>query len=806
MSGLLLSGILYGVICVIGMYASIEVAPGVIFDASSVVLSMSGLFGGPIVAGIAALIAGIYRIELGGAGATVGLSVVMISTLLGLSFRICVQRKWLVIGLRPLLMFGFFVHTTVILLYTALPSNVVAVIMADVAAPFVLTFTLATALLGSLLQSILEQVSTERSLAESESRFRDISEIAGDWIWEMDSELRFTFLSDRFFELFLLERNAIIGKTRKEFGQAESEQELWRAHQEDLKHRRPFRDFEYSIKLPDNQIRYSRVSGKPVFDETGKFTGYRGTGTDITAHTVTIEALRDSENRFRTVVDNLPIAINLKDREGRFLLANRQTELWYGTNEIDMLGSTADSLFNEPEHVRANRRDHDRQVLDTGQPRARAEVIPGVDGAARSVFINKFPVRNPDGDLIGLGTAVTDITAIKQAEADLRASEARLQGILKIAPEAVIVIDKAQNVQHFNRSAERMFGYDSSDMVGKSLDRLLPHHVRGKHVQYVEEFATSPDDFRLMNNRAEISGVRRDGSSFPATASLSKIMVGGEQIFVAMVTDITERKQVEEAIIASKEEAEMANRAKSEFLANMSHELRTPLNAILGFSHMLKHEMFGPHSDPRYADYATAVNVSGTHLLQIINDILDISKIEAGEAIVQDTPVDVQQCVLGCISMTAVRTREANVTVSLDTSESLPHLRADERHVKQIVLNLLSNAIKFTPTGGRIAVSAHLNSKSCIQIDVIDTGIGIAPEDIEKVLRPFGQVAKSHQRTHEGSGLGLPISASLMKLHGGNLSISSVVEEGTTVSVIFPADRTLSAIAPDADASHTDGV
>jgi PAS domain S-box-containing protein len=379
----------------------------------------------------------------------------------------------------------------------------------------------------------------------------------------------------------------------------------------------------------------------------------------------------------------------------------------------------------------------------------------------------------------------------KTWEAMQRQTEDRLTGILDIAPEAIITVNSDMTIELFNQGAERIFGYAAKDIIGQSMEILIPQAVRQNHSKLVDEFNRSEDNYRPMGLRQDISGLRKDGTEFPASASVSKLDIKGERIFTVMLQDITQRRVAELAIMISKEEAEIANRAKSEFLANMSHELRTPLNAIIGFSDMLTHQVFGSLGNSKNHDSASSIHEAGNHLMQIIGDILDISKIEAGEATIEDTNVNMEKCVQGCISMVKARIRGAAIKVDTEIEDHLPDLRADKRHVKQIIINLLSNAIKFTPAGGRITLSAGLNENDCMEIKISDTGVGIDAENISKVMQPFGQVAESQKRSHGGTGLGLPICNSLMKLHGGYLLIESQIDKGTTVTITFPSDRTL---------------
>ncbi len=239
------------------------------------------------------------------------------------------------------------------------------------------------------------------------------------------------------------------------------------------------------------------------------------------------------------------------------------------------------------------------------------------------------------------------------------------------------------------------------------------------------------------------------------------------------------------------EEAQLANRTKSEFLAAMSHELRTPLNAIIGFSELMSGELLGPIGSPKYVDYANDITQSGQHLLAIINDILDLSKIEAGKMSVADEQLDLDQVIRSSLRFIAERARSANVKVAIEIAEGPLLMRGDAIKVKQILLNLLSNAVKFTPAAGRVEVHAFKDGDGRLLIVVKDTGCGMKTEDIPKALEPFRQVDSSLNRRFEGTGLGLPLSKRLIELHGGTLTIDSTVDVGTEVTVAFPAARVI---------------
>jgi signal transduction histidine kinase len=322
---------------------------------------------------------------------------------------------------------------------------------------------------------------------------------------------------------------------------------------------------------------------------------------------------------------------------------------------------------------------------------------------------------------------------------------------------------------------------------------------------------------RLRNERPELIGVLMTAEldTHTAVAALRRgaydyfdKSVDPQSLFAVLdrcfdrVDLLRDRERAYQELRLAKEEAEAANQAKSGFLATMSHELRTPLNAIIGFSEMMLREVLGSLGNEQYRAYVGDIHASGTHLLQIINDILDLSKAEAGKIDLAEDVFDLRDVMRSVRQLTAGRVHAAELTQSFELPDGLPPLSGDERKTKQVLLNLITNAVKFTPAGGTITISARWEAATGLAITVSDTGIGIPEADLDRVMKPFEQVDSSLSRQHQGTGLGLPLVKAIMELHGGRLELKSELGVGTQGTVIFPPERVLAQCPLEADAAR----
>ncbi len=378
-------------------------------------------------------------------------------------------------------------------------------------------------------------------------------------------------------------------------------------------------------------------------------------------------------------------------------------------------------------------------------------------------------------ELGDLHRAVNEL--LERLSEERRIAVSRVLSMVDNSIDAIIAFNTAGNLIYANKACTKMFGADPAELVADGYPTVHDASGRGGNTLA----STLIDAPFSKEYHLGFSDTRR----IPCFISANQIESDNSDAVFAIIRDISEQQAFQNRLQQQNIQLATANRSKTEFLTNTSHELRTPLNAIIGFADIIKSEMLGPLGHEQYKEYADDISTSGQHLLNLINDLLDMAKIEAGKLDLKKEPVDIGAIVNECMRMVREKAATGGLQLHCEMPDPAPDVRADRLKVKQVILNLMSNAIKFTERGGSVTVSVH-ELDSGTEVKVADTGVGIAQCDFERVLAPFGQVDASLSRSNEGTGIGLPLSKALMELHKGSLTLHSTVGEGTTVTLHFP--------------------
>ncbi|API53215.1 PAS domain-containing sensor histidine kinase [Rhizobium leguminosarum] len=373
--------------------------------------------------------------------------------------------------------------------------------------------------------------------------------------------------------------------------------------------------------------------------------------------------------------------------------------------------------------------------------------------------------------------------------AKLQVEVEELRSILETATDGVVVIGTEGDIRSMNRSASALFNYDEQETRGKPFVMLFAHESQKAVIDYLNGLSDH-GVASVLNDGREVIGREAAGGFVPLFMTMGQLTSSNG--YCAVIRDITQWKRTEDELRNAKGAAETANAHKTDFLARVSHEIRTPLNAIIGFSDMMAGERFGPIGHPRYIEYANDIGRSGRHVLDIVNDLLDISKIEAGEMDLDFAAVGLNEAVSEAVALVQPQANGQRVIIRTALSHAVPEVVADLRSIKQIALNILSNAIRFTPSGGQIVVSTSYEANGSVVLRVRDTGIGMTRNELDQAMKPFRQVSSTQSRHRgDGTGLGLPLTKAMVDANRATFSINSAPNEGTLVEITFPSQRVL---------------
>ncbi|MGB0631644.1 MAG: PAS domain S-box protein [Alphaproteobacteria bacterium] len=612
-------------------------------------------------------------------------------------------------------------------------------------------------------------------LMESEERYRKLVEVSPDAIL-VHRDGTIVFANDTATEMFGARRaEGLIGTDILDLAADEDRLKILSSRN---------RAIEQNVPLVNFRLRYRDKYGDIRHCESSA-SGISWEGQDAR-----LVIIRDIEERmeaerqqalFGAVLDQAADSIEMSDVDFRLAYVNPAFETMFGYTSAEAIGRTPAELLRSSEQE-GDLYEVIESTIRSGKPWSGVMNSIRKDGARFKLEATISPVFNESGEITNFVAIKRDITERVETQRALSESEERYRKILALTPDAIYV-HAGSEVVLANEAALEVFGAsDESEFIGRSIFDLL--HPDMIPIAIENQQRVLSEDVETL--RLEQKRIRLDGEEFWASVAITPLNWQGERGALVILRDVTDQKEAHNTLVRAMEAAEIANKSKSEFLANMSHELRTPLNAIIGFSEIMQNEMFGKIENEQYTAYAHDIHDSGMHLLHVINDILDLSKIEAGKLSLSKSNISLPETVRLSVRLIRKAAEDANVEMDVRLADDLPVISADERMLKQMLINLLSNAVKFTPSGGKIRISVTHAGVEFVKISIVDSGIGIPADQLPRVLEPFIQVDHPFELRQPGTGLGLPLTKSLAELHGGTFQLWSREGIGTRAVVRLP--------------------
>ena len=807
-----LAGILFGFVAIIGMMNPLKLQPGVIFDGRSIILSIGGLFGGPITAIISIFISSLYRIHLGGAGAIMGISVIISSSVLGVVYHYIRLKYRKATQIGYLYLFGIVVHSIMLLLTSTLPSNMSSDVFKTIAIPVIIIYPIALVLICLLFLQQESKRQVSKALKESEENYRHLVENASTIILTLDNFGRIIFMNSYAQQLFGYLQNEIKGKyaigtiiekgttSFKDFAQTV----------ENLFYNPETHAFsETEVICKNGEIKWVSWTYKVLMDEPASASmEILCIGVEITEKKRAELALLESEKKYRQLYESLLDGYAKVDMSGRIIDCNQAFQEMTGYSKEELFKLTYNDLtpsqWHEFEKGLLN-----EQFFEKGfTPIYEKEYIKK-NGHIIAVELRTYLSTDNKHAAIGMWAIVRDITERKRIETELIKSEEKYRTIIELAADSILMGDNNGNIIGANLKAIELTGYSIDELMGRNIATFFSKEVLEKKPLQFDELKNGKV---LINERTII---RKDGTEVPIEMN-SKLMP--QNTYITMIRDISERvkneknlreseqqlrkqnaeylalnedlnksnqriREINDVLIRTTEKAQESDRLKSAFLANMSHEIRTPMNGIIGFSDLLLQPNLKSEDQKRYVEIIIR---SSKQLLSIINDIIDISKIEAGQVTLYKTPVNIESAITDTFNLYTEEAKRKKISLNLSfpVSQSPLIINTDGTKLIQVIGNLINNAIKFTENGG-VTIGYTLKN-NFVEIFVKDTGIGIEPTNHTLIFERFRQVDGASTSSISGTGLGLAISKSLVEFMGGKIWVESAKGDGANFLFTIP--------------------
>lgn len=758
----LLSGLLFGSFVVIGIYNSVELYPGLFFDGRSIILSVAGLFGGPVTAAVAFVMALSYRVWLGGAGLAMGLLVILEATVIGVLFHYLIKKRLWLSSQWMYLIMGFIVHLIMLAMVFFLPENLRADVFMNIVFPVLVFYPFASFVVCMLFHSQRKYLVTITELSESEGRFRQLFDESQMVFLVIDPDSGYILNANKAAEQFYGYSEDEIKQKKIEDINCLSPGQI--KENIALAFARKKNHFLFQHRLASGEIRDVEVFAGPV-DYAGTTYLY-SIVNDVTERIKIENKLRESELSYRGLFNAVKDAIYIQNREGVFLDVNAGAEKMYGYPRESFLGNTPLFLsapgMNKLEMLEVWL----NQAFDGKEPgfefwgqRSNGEVFPKYVRLFKGMYFGEEVV-------IAIGH---DISQRKQAQKELEDSRMNLNALINVSDDVIVLLDASGNIITHNKTFVNFYGGKSA-YQGENLFRILPDDLRGERLKYFENAVETLKPITFED--------RNFGKDWWITyyPILDKNMKVDKVAVYAR--DITDQKKLFN-LQKDLQVAEKSAQLKQQFLANMSHEMRTPMNGIIGMSELLSKTELSEVQQ----DYVATIQESSRSLLSLINDILDLARFESGKMPVHPDNLSIKALERKInnlfLNQAAARGLEFKTIFSPDIPEVIV---TDEKRLLQVISNLIGNAIKFTHNGGitlKVENYRHDGNGQHVKFIIQDTGIGIDKDYLDKIFDEFAQLDNSRTRKYEGSGLGLAISKRVVEVLGGEIGVESEKGKGS---------------------------